>query len=193
MHNHLPIQDKRLSLLELFTGTIFANYNHLIRAHVFGFPVYVLGPRLQDAKKIPKWSVRSRRGIYLGVSKLHSSTVHLILNPETGTISPQYHCVFDDTFSTVWADGNYENSGKMLDYRQLINHPDPKIRKIWQYSVSNKFGRTMQGVGKHRTKDKQVKGTDTMKFIHNHIIPKNKKVTYARFVCDLRLQKDEIH
>jgi hypothetical protein len=51
----------------------------------------------------------------------------------------------------------------------------------------------MQGVGKHRTKDKQIKGTDTMKFIHNHKIPKNKKVTYARFVCDLRLQKDEIH
>jgi hypothetical protein len=32
-----------------------------------------------------------------------------------------------------------------------------------------------------------------MRFIHNHKIPKNKKVTYARFVCDLRLQKDEIH
>jgi hypothetical protein len=108
MHNHLPIQDKRLSPSELFTGTVFDNYNHLIRAHVFGCPVYVLDPRLQDAKKIPKWSVRSRRGIYLGVSKLHSSTVHLILNPETGAISPQYHCVFDDTFSTVWADGNFD-------------------------------------------------------------------------------------
>jgi hypothetical protein len=86
-----------------------------------------------------------------------------------------------------------EKSGKMLDYRQLINHPDPEIRKIWQLSVSNEFGRTMQGVGKNRTKDKRIKGTDTMKFIHKHKIPKNKKVTYARFVCDLRLQKDEIH
>jgi hypothetical protein len=86
-----------------------------------------------------------------------------------------------------------EKSGKMLDYRQFINHPDPEIRKIWQYSVSNKFGRTMQGVGKHRTKDKRIKGTDAMKFIQKHKIPKNKKVTYARFVCDLQLQKDEIH
>jgi hypothetical protein len=108
IHNHLPIRDNRLSPNELFTGTVFNNYNHLTRAHVFGCPVYVLDPRLQDAKKIPKWSVRSRRGIYLGVSKHHSSTVNLVLNPETGTISPQYHCVFDDTFSTVWADGNFD-------------------------------------------------------------------------------------
>jgi hypothetical protein len=57
MHNHLPIQDKRLSPSELFTGTVFNNYNHLIRAHVFCCPVYVLDPQLQDAKKIPKWSV----------------------------------------------------------------------------------------------------------------------------------------
>jgi hypothetical protein len=86
-----------------------------------------------------------------------------------------------------------ETSDKMLDHRQLINHPDPKIRKGWQYSVSNEFGRTMQGVGKNRPKDKRIKGTDTMRFIHKHKIPKNKKVTYARFVCGLRLQKDETH
>ena len=52
--------------------------------------------------------MRSRRGIYLGVSKHHSSTVHLVLNPETGAISPQYHCIFDDTFSTVWSDGIFD-------------------------------------------------------------------------------------
>ena len=110
MHNHLPLRDKRFSPTEIFTGTVFNNYNHLTRAHVFGCPVYVLDPRLQDSKKIPKWSMRSRRGIYLGISKLHSSTVHLILNPATGAISPQYHCVFDDTFSTVWSDGQFDPS-----------------------------------------------------------------------------------
>jgi hypothetical protein len=108
MHNHLPIRDMRVSPMEKFTGTIFDNYNHLTRAHVFGCPVYVLDPRLQDAKKIPKWSMRSRRGIYLGVSKHHSSTVHLVLNPETGIISPQYHCIFDDSFSTIWSDGQFD-------------------------------------------------------------------------------------
>jgi hypothetical protein len=108
MHNHLPTLDTRLSPLEKLTGTLFGNYNHLTRAHVFGCPVYVLDPRLQDSKKIPKWSMRSRRGIYLGVSKHHSSTVHLVLNPDTGVISPQYHCIFDDTFSTIWSDGQFD-------------------------------------------------------------------------------------
>jgi hypothetical protein len=98
MHNHLPIRDMRMSPVEKLTGTVFDNYNHLTRAHVFGCPVYALDPRLQDSKKIPKWKMRSRRGIYLGVSKHHSSTVHLVLNPETGAIIPQYHCIFDDTF-----------------------------------------------------------------------------------------------
>jgi hypothetical protein len=110
MHNHLPTRDSRISPTELFTNTLFTNYNHLTRAHVFGCPVYVLDPRLQDSKSIPKWTMRSRRGIYLGVSKIHSSTVHLVLNPETGVISPQYHCVFDDTFSTVWSDGNFDKT-----------------------------------------------------------------------------------
>jgi hypothetical protein len=110
IHNHLPNRDSRISPTELFTNTLFSNYNHLTRAHVFGCPVYVLDPRLQDSKSIPKWTMRSRRGIYLGVSKIHSSTVHLVLNPETGVISPQYHCVFDDTFSTVWSDGNFDKT-----------------------------------------------------------------------------------
>jgi hypothetical protein len=110
LHNHLPTRDSRISPAELFTNTLFSNHNHLTRAHVFGCPVYVLDPRLQDSKKIPKWSMRSRRGIYLGVSKIHSSTVHLILNPETGVISPQYHCIFDDSFSTVWSDGNFDTN-----------------------------------------------------------------------------------
>ena len=52
--------------------------------------------------------MRSRRGIYLGVSKNHSSTVNLFLKPEIGVISPQYNCVFDDTFSTVWSDGQFD-------------------------------------------------------------------------------------
>jgi hypothetical protein len=54
--------------------------------------------------------MRSRRGVYLGVNKHHSSTVHLILNPETGVISPQYHCIFNDTFSTVWSDGQFDHN-----------------------------------------------------------------------------------
>jgi len=79
----------------------------LQRLRVFGCPVYVLDPKLQDGKTLPKWERRSHRGIYLGVSKHRSFIVHLVLNLETGKISPHYHVVFDDTFSTVFSDGKF--------------------------------------------------------------------------------------
>ena len=37
----------------------------------------------------------------MGFSNLHSSEVPLVLNLQTGSITPQYHVVFDDFFSTV--------------------------------------------------------------------------------------------
>ena len=40
-------------------------------------------------------------GAYLGRSKQHASNVTLILNLQTGHISPQYHVVFDDNFKTM--------------------------------------------------------------------------------------------
>jgi hypothetical protein len=92
----------------MFTQTKFHNHHHLQNLHVFGCPVYVLDPTLQDAKKLPKWNRRSRRAVYLGYSSQHSNNVHLVLNLETGKISPQYHLVFDDTFSTVYSDGAFD-------------------------------------------------------------------------------------
>ena len=123
--NQLPNQTTKLSPAEHFTSTTFQNHHHLQRLHVFGCPVYVLDPRLQDGKKLPKWSRRSRRAIYLGVSKIHSTTVHLVLNPDTGKISPQYHVVFDDTFSTVFSDGAFsENVWNSLLISNIERHPD---------------------------------------------------------------------
>ena len=37
----------------------------------------------------------------MGFNKMHSTQVGLVLNLLTGSISPQYHVVFDDMFSTV--------------------------------------------------------------------------------------------
>ena len=70
--------------------------------HPWGCPVYVLEPKLQEISKgIPKWEPRSRLRVYLGHSPLHAGSVALVLNPGTGHVSPQYHLVFDDEFSTV--------------------------------------------------------------------------------------------
>ena len=116
--NSMPTRDGLLSPTELLDGTTFPNYHHLQRAHVFGCPVFILDPRLQDSKKIPKWSMRSKRGIYLGVSPFHSSTVHLVLNPSTGSITPQYHLVFDDSFSTVFSNGQFDEAA----WLNLLHH-----------------------------------------------------------------------
>jgi hypothetical protein len=39
--------------------------------------------------------------MFLGVSHAHSSSVGRILNLRTGNISPQYHVVYDDSFTPV--------------------------------------------------------------------------------------------
>ena len=85
---------------EIFCGTKIGT-DILCRSHVWGCPTYVLDPKLQDGKKIPKWRPRSRRGQFLGFSPMHANTVGLIRNLETGFISPQFHCVYDDWFETV--------------------------------------------------------------------------------------------
>ena len=70
--------------------------------HPFGCPVFVLAAGLQSAgSMIPKWDPRARVGVYLGHSPCHAGSVALILNPRTLRVSPQYHIVFDDEFTTV--------------------------------------------------------------------------------------------
>jgi hypothetical protein len=98
--NRLPSATTGLSPNELWSQCRDSSHD-LRRAHVFGCPVYVLDPKLQDGGKVPKWSSRARRGMFVGFSKLHSSLVPLILNIQTGKITPQFHVVFDDKFETV--------------------------------------------------------------------------------------------
>ncbi|KAL7532041.1 hypothetical protein ACHAXR_004390 [Thalassiosira sp. AJA248-18] len=71
--------------------------------HTLFCPVYVLDARLQNAGGAgpPKWEPRSRIGVYLGHSPFHAGSVALVWNPTTGRVSPQFHVVFDDDFSTV--------------------------------------------------------------------------------------------
>ena len=44
----------------------------------------------------------------------------------------------------------------------------------------------MKGIGMKQEGKSQVQGFDTFHVIHKHQIPKGKKVTYARFCCDIR-------
>ena len=71
------------------------------------------------------------------------------------------------------------DTGKQLEYRQLITHPNAHLRRTWQLSSANEFGRLAQGVGG------RITGTDTIRFIHHHEMPPTRRPTYARFVCDI--------
>jgi hypothetical protein len=75
-------------------------------------------------------------------------------------------------------------TGQQLEYRQLLKRPE--LRTIWEKSFANELGRLAQG-----TRD--VKGTNTIVFIHAAEIPNDRTVTYGRLVCDIRLNKAEQH
>ncbi len=98
--NRLPNMASGLSPNELWSQSRNSNYD-LRRTHPFGCPVYVLDPVLQDGNKLPKWSTRARKGMFVGFSAVHSSLVPLVLNITTGKITPQFHVIFDDKFQTV--------------------------------------------------------------------------------------------
>jgi len=99
--NRMPNMESGISPNELWSSARGNAGIELSRAHVFGCPVYVLDAALQDGKKIPKWNPRARLGLFLGFSDLHSSQVPMVLNVETGKVSPQFHVIFDDKFETV--------------------------------------------------------------------------------------------
>lgn len=98
--NNLSLDDDGNSPASILAGTenqiIVENY------HTFGCPVFVLDSSLQSRSiGPPKWNPRANLGIYVGHSPLHAGSVALVLNPKTGHVSPQFHVVFDDTFSTL--------------------------------------------------------------------------------------------
>ena len=107
LHNVTPRQETGVSPIEVFTRTT-PDPNALRNMHPWGCPVYVLHPKLKDGKKIPKWEPRSNRGQYMGISPMHASTVGLVRNLQTGSITPQFHMVYDDFFETVHSDETKE-------------------------------------------------------------------------------------
>jgi hypothetical protein len=86
--------------LEVFSNSqVDCNLKHW---HPFGCPVYALDSDLAAGKKSGmKWTDRSRVGIYLGQSPQHARSVSLVLNIETGNVSPKFHIKLDPTFETM--------------------------------------------------------------------------------------------
>lgn len=98
VHIHAPLKSGKapLDLLSKVASTSAPKH-----FHPFGCPVYILSERMQSDGKGPKWEERTRIGINLGNSPLHARSVALVLNIETGLVSPQFHVKFDDLFEIV--------------------------------------------------------------------------------------------
>ena len=79
----------------------------------------------------------------------------------------------------------YINSGKELNYRQLLKHPE--YIKEWSKSSSKTFERLADGC------TGRVKLTDTILFLHQHEVPQNRKInaTYGSFQYHVRPNKKE--
>ncbi len=97
--NKTPFSGENTTPLEFFSNVkVSPNPKEV---HPFGCPVYALDGRLQGGNKIGKWCSRSRLAIYLGTSANHSQSVGLLLSLQTGLVSPQYHCRYDNLFQTI--------------------------------------------------------------------------------------------
>ena len=90
LYNRLPNRVTGLTPIEMVSQTK-TDHRDILRSHVWGSPSFVLDPKLQDGKKIPKWNSRARVGQFLGFSEEHSSTVALIRHLKSGHVSPQFH------------------------------------------------------------------------------------------------------
>ena len=75
---------------------------------MWGCPMCVLQPTLQDGKKLLKWQPRSGQAQFVGHSELHASNVPLVCNLQTGSILSQFHVVHDNWFETVAVDEDNE-------------------------------------------------------------------------------------
>jgi hypothetical protein len=73
-------------------------------------------------------------------------------------------------------------TGKEMEYMALMN--DPRIQPLWKRGFGNECGRLFQGI-------RDIPVTDTCFFIKLTNVPKDRKITYGKIVCDYKPHKRE--
>ena len=91
-------------------------YSFIKELRTFGCPCYVLNTKSTSTKRLNKWTRKSNKCMYLGKSRSHASNIALVLNIMTNHISPQYHIVFDEQFTTVNQNTNETKLSNNWDY-----------------------------------------------------------------------------
>ena len=125
--NRIPREDTGRSPLELFSCKTWAT-SKFQDFHVWGCPVYVLGSALSGGRSIPRWKPRLSRGMYVGHSIKFGHSVPLVLDLDTGSITGQFHVVFDDWFQTVPSTSNTKVNFNHNDWYKTFGLTE------WQYT-----------------------------------------------------------
>jgi hypothetical protein len=73
-------------------------------------------------------------------------------------------------------------NGKEMEYMALMK--DPILQPLWKRGFGNEAGCLFQGIG-------VIPGTNTCFFVELTNIPKDRKITYGRIVCDYKPHKKE--
>jgi hypothetical protein len=76
----------------------------------------------------------------------------------------------------------YPVTGKQMEYMALMKDPD--LQPLWKQGFGNQASRLFQGIH-------NIPGTDTCFFVELTNIPKERKTTYSKIVCDYKPHKKE--
>jgi hypothetical protein len=109
-------------------------------------------------------------------------------------LSQDDFCGMDTSHMTIalgnnhWSQWHHANSvihpvtGKEMEYSALMK--DHRLQPLWIRGFGNECGRLFQGI-------QDIPGTDTCFFIELKNIPKDRKITYGKIVCDYKPHKQE--
>jgi hypothetical protein len=125
-HNSLIRKDSEFTPYRLFTNQ--ESPWSLRDFRIFGSPTYVLQKELQDGMSFSKWKPRAWKGVHIGHSTCHASSIPLIYNPETTHISPQFHVIYDEHFKTATGptmDDNNQYLEKLFNTSARWLYKDP--------------------------------------------------------------------
>jgi hypothetical protein len=73
-------------------------------------------------------------------------------------------------------------TGKEMEYSALMK--DPRLQPLWTRGFGNECGHLFQGI-------RDIPGTDTCFFVNLTNVPKDRKITYGKIVCDYKPHKKE--
>ena len=122
LYKRMPHDDPGMYTYELWSRSSFIPRKEILSAcNTWGCLAYIIEPKLhKGGYHIPKWATHSCRRVFLGFSCIHSTIMGIILNLNTWSISPQFHIVFDDMFTTIASAQNEE-----------------VVTKIWTKTITN--------------------------------------------------------